>query len=142
MVGETGFEPATPWSRTGLAALAPVSPECTERQAADFVEPRDPPGLHAPHDGAPNLDAWTAGGLREGIPPLPAPGAEIFLQAGAVVAARLEAAATESARIEQVIQWAAAQAARALSPDEVRACSVARVRAADSTSQHPAEEPG
>jgi len=109
MVGETGFEPATPWSRTGRAALAPDSPECTERQTADFVEPRDPPGSHAPHDGAPSRDAWTASGLRTS--PLPAPGAELFIQAGAIVAERATRDSKSHVEVEAVLRRASDQAA-------------------------------
>jgi hypothetical protein len=119
MVGETGFEPATPWSRKGVAALAPVSPEYTERQAADFVEPRDPPGSHATHAVAPDRDAWTAGGLRAGATPLPAPGAELFLQAGAIVAERAVRGAGSRFEVEAILRRASDQAALLLRRTEV-----------------------
>ena len=111
MVGETGFEPATPWSRKGVAALAPVSPEYTERQAADFVEPRDPPGSHATHAVAPDRDAWTAGGLRAGVLPLPAVGAELFMEAGAIAAERAVREAGSRVEVDAILRRASDQAA-------------------------------
>jgi hypothetical protein len=114
MVGETGFEPATPWSRMGVAALAPVSPECTERQAADFVGSGNPDGSHAPHGEAPDRDAWTAGGLRAELPStLPAPGAELFIQAGAIVAERALSDAGSRVAVEVILRRASDQAAAA-----------------------------
>ena len=40
------------------------------------------------HREAPGRDAWTAGGLRAAVLPLPAVGAELFIRAGAIDAER------------------------------------------------------
>jgi hypothetical protein len=112
MVGETGFEPATPWSRRGLAALAPVSPELTDAQAPDSAGPRGATELHAAHSFAPKRDAWTASGLRTS--PLPAPVAELFIQAGAIAAERAVCGGGSGVEVEAILRRASDQAAMLL----------------------------
>jgi len=119
---DSGDEPARTRARTALTsasariepgAIARVSPECTERQAADFVGAGDPPGSHAMHSEAPDRDAWTAGGLRAGATPLPAPGAELFIRAGAIVAERALSDAGSRVAVEAILRHASDQAAAA-----------------------------
>jgi hypothetical protein len=114
MVGETGFEPATPWSRLEPGPIARPSPECTERQAADFAGPGDPPGSHAMHREAPGRDAWTAGGLRAALLPLPVVGAELFIQAGAIVAKRAARGTASRVEVEDILRRASEQARQLL----------------------------
>ncbi len=122
---DSGSDPIRRRVRTALTAASariepgPIertSPECTERQAADFVGAGDPLGSHAPHGEAPELDAWTAGGLRSGALALPAVGAELFIQAGAIAAERLVVAGVDSAVVELALRQATAQAGRLLQP--------------------------
>jgi hypothetical protein len=61
------------------------------------------------HGEALNRDAWTAGGLRPGALALPAVGAELFIQAGAIVAER--AALDTGHQVEVVLRRASDQAA-------------------------------
>ena len=114
MVGETGFEPATPWSRTEQVPLAPVAPEFTQVQTPDSAGARRAPGSHTPHEVARDLDAWTASGLRAELPStLPAPGAELFIRAGAIVAERALSDAGSCAAVEVILRRASDQAAAA-----------------------------
>lgn len=76
-------------ARTEQVCPAPVSPGCTGAQGADSAGARRAPGSHTPHEVAPDLDAWTAGGLRGSAPNLPAPGPEFFLRAGVGLVKRL-----------------------------------------------------
>ena len=67
------------------------------------------------HREAPGLDAWTAGGLREGPPStLPAVGAEIFIQAGAIVAERLATASRSPVLVDAALRRAAQQVGQLL----------------------------
>ena len=109
MVGETGFEPATPWSRRGRAALAPDSPEFTEAQAPDSAGPRVATQSHPANSFAPGRDAWTASGLRTS--PLPAPVAELFIQAGAIAAERAVREAGSRVEVDAILRRASDQAA-------------------------------
>ena len=124
MVGETGFEPATPWSRTGRAALAPDSPKFTEAQAPDSAGPRVATQSHPANSFAPGRDAWTASGLRTS--PLPAPVAELFIQAGAMVAERLIAGSGDPAVVEAALLRAAQHATQLLNPSAASAARSAK----------------
>jgi hypothetical protein len=63
----------------------------------------------------PDLDAWTAGGLRAELPStLPAPGAEFFIRAGAIVAERLATASRNPALVDAALRRAAQQAGQLL----------------------------
>ena len=66
------------------------------------------------HEVAPELDAWTAGGLRASGPPLPAVSAELFIQAGATVAEQLTVRSQCTDLVEATLRRAARQAARLL----------------------------
>ena len=67
-----------------------------------------------PHGEAPELDAWTAGGLRAELPStLPAPGAELFIRAGAIVAERALSDAGSRVAVEVILRRASDQAAAA-----------------------------
>ncbi len=63
------------------------------------------------HGEAPGRDAWTAGGLRAGAPPLPALGAELFIQAGAIAAERAVRGAGSRVEIEAILRRACDQVA-------------------------------
>jgi hypothetical protein len=60
MVGETGFEPATPWSRTRKPTDAPISPPRTGSQAVDSTALAGEQESHRVTDSACELQAWTA----------------------------------------------------------------------------------
>ena len=64
MVGETGFEPATPWSRTTDPAISPIAPESTQAQTVDFTAQRTAAGSHTDTQIAPKRAATTAKSLR------------------------------------------------------------------------------
>jgi len=81
----------------------------------------DPPRSHAPHGEAPELDAWTAGGLRPGALALPAVGAELFFHAGAIVAERLATASRSPALVDATLRRAAQQAGQLLNPSNAAA---------------------
>ena len=66
------------------------------------------------HEVAPELDAWTAGGLRAAVLPLPAVSAELFIRAGATVAERLTVTSPCTDLVEAALRRAARQAARLL----------------------------
>jgi hypothetical protein len=69
------------------------------------------------HGEAPDLDAWTAGGLRAELPStLPAPGAELFIRAGAIVAERAVRGGGSRAEVEAILRRASDQAARLIRP--------------------------
>jgi len=60
---------------------------------------------------APDRDAWTAGGLRAGALPLPAVGAELFMEAGAIAAERAVRDAGSRVEVEAILRRASYQAA-------------------------------
>jgi len=63
---------------------------------------------------APELDAWTAGGLRAELPStLPGPTAELFIRAGAIVAERALSDAGSRVEVEAILRRASDQAAAA-----------------------------
>jgi hypothetical protein len=70
---------------------------------------------------APDLDAWTAGGLRPGALALPAVGAELFIQAGAIVAERLSGGSGDPALVDATLRRAAQQAGQLLKPSNAAA---------------------
>jgi hypothetical protein len=63
------------------------------------------------HEVAPELDAWTAGGLRAAVLPLPTVSAELFIQAGATVAERAVRDAGSRVEVEAILRRASYQAA-------------------------------
>src|SRR5512143_1591833 len=125
MVGETGFQPATPWSRPPSVRVAIASPAGTPSQPRD---PAAPPGGQESHQitpSAPELRAWTAGGLREFDersqgrtadgppeakgPAVPAVQLELFLEAGVSVAAQATRAGASKEQVEGILRRAAEQ---------------------------------
>src|SRR5512143_4348723 len=128
MVGETGFEPATPWSRTRSERVAPVSPTGTPSQPRDSVAPPGGQESHQITTSAPELRPWTAGGLRESRerpeartavgPPgtkqanVPAVQLELFLEAGANVAAQAARAGASKEQVEDGLRIGNARGVR------------------------------
>jgi len=94
--------------------IAPASPECMEHQAADFVGAGDPTGSHAMQGEASGRDTWTAGGLRAVVLSLPTVGAELFIQAGSIVAERAVRCAGSHIEVEAILRRASDQAASLL----------------------------
>jgi hypothetical protein len=66
------------------------------------------------HREAPHRDAWTAGGLRAHQLALPFVGAELFIQAGAIVAERAARCAGSRIDVEAILRRASDQAASLL----------------------------
>jgi hypothetical protein len=64
-----------------------------------------------PHGEAPELDAWTAGGLRADVLPLPDPVPELFIRAGAIVAERAARGTGSRVGVEAILRRASDQAA-------------------------------
>ena len=60
---------------------------------------------------APDRDAWTAGGLRAGVLPLPAVGAELFMEAGAIAAERAVREAGSRVEVDAILRRASDQTA-------------------------------
>jgi len=106
MVGETGFEPATPWSRTQARGIAR---DRTERTPSQPVESPTLGGATVSHPAAPDApvrEAYTAGSLRASTLPSALPS---FLEACANLAS--EAARREDLGLVRELVDKAARAA-------------------------------
>ena len=111
------------WARMESLAVIPASTRCTQVQAVDSSTPAPDARLHGDAPIAPERTAWTAGGLRPvELPTLPSLTADIFIQAGAIAAARAARGPDSATRgeVETILRRAAEQAGRLLTPNTVR----------------------
>jgi len=102
--------------------VIPASTGCTQLQAVDSSTPAPDAESHGDAPIAPERTAWTAGGLRPvELATLPAPTADLFIQAGAIAAERAARGrnSTSSAEVESILRRAAEQAGRLLTPNTV-----------------------
>jgi hypothetical protein len=91
-------------------------------QALDSSTPALDAASHGDAPIAPERKAWTAGGLRPvEHPTLPAPTADLYIQAGAIAAERAARGrdSTTRAEVEAILRRAAEQAGRLLNPNTV-----------------------
>jgi len=102
--------------------VIPVSTRSTQVQAVDSSIPGPDTRSHEDAPIAPERMVWTAGGLRPvEMPTLPAPTADLFIQAGAIAAERAARGRDSNTRaeVEAILRRAAEQAGRLLTPNTV-----------------------